>query len=69
MEIIDYKEDRETKEKTGKVAEGAAWYLYNNDGGLYVECKAGERIFLENVEWKMTKVLAVILEKRWACKM
>ncbi len=33
-------------------------------GGLYVKRKAGERLFLENVEWKMTKVLAVKLEKR-----
>ena len=34
-----------------------------HEGGLYVKCKAGES-FLENVEWKMTKVLAAKLEKR-----
>ena len=39
------------------------------EGGLYVKRKARERLFLENVEWKMTKVLAVKLEKRWAVKL
>ncbi len=34
------------------------------EGGLYVKRKAGEGLFVENVEWKMTKVLAVKLGKR-----
>ena len=37
---------------------------YFVEGGLYVKRKAGERLFLDNAEWKMTKVLAVKLEKR-----
>ena len=34
--------------------------MANIEGGLYVKRITGERLFLENVEWKMTKVLAVM---------